>query len=525
MRVPGTRVLPSGVLLLGVLLASACGTTVPAARQVQQGGPGLGPAPAASGGGTQQPGSVTGSTGELSGAPGAAAGSATGGSTAVGGSSSGTGAGATSGGTTGGSGTGIPTKGPAWDAKHVWIGVPTANDFNAVANSAGINGSNGSVQGDVDAILADINRAGGLFGRQVVPEYFDVKTTDMAYNPAATAQAVCAHYTQDRRVVAVVNGSPQFDAQDNFHRCLEKYGVALLGTSNTDFSDADYARLGPHLWTVGSLSTDRLVPAFVTSLKGQGFFRGWDTLAGAASQAPAKAGLLLPDTAQGHHVDAVMTRSLTRAGVPVASRFFYDASGLGSKSQSEVLQFKSAGVTHVLDLPPVAAEVWLFQQSAEQQHYRPRYGFTSFDLPLSMMENANIAPPVQQVGSMGIGWQPYNDVDAQRDPGPVPGAKRCLSALAKGRQVFTSTQRRGALIAVQLCDALYLLRDALAAGRGLSPSALTAGMPLAGPRFATAGTFRSALTSDDHGVPGYFRAMHYDAGCSCFAYSGGDQRF
>jgi len=508
------------LLVVSVLLASACGTTVPMAQQQQVSGLG-GPAAAPSSGsapvtsGTSvNGGGATGTTagdGGSAGAAGGLPGSGAPGSTTTGSSST--------------DASGIPTKGPSWDAKHVYIGIPTADDFNSVANASGINGSNGSTEGDVNAIVADINRTGGLLGRQVVPAYYDVKTTDLAYNPAATAQAICAHFTEDRPVVAVINGAPQLDAQDNFHRCLEKAGVGLLSFTNTDYDDQDYRRLGPHLWTVGSLSTDILLPGFVGSLKRQGFFGGWDNLNGKSASAPAKVGLLLPDTAEGHHDDQVLTGLLSRAGVPIGSRFFYDSSGLGSKSQSEVLQFKSAGVTHVLDLPPVAAEVWLFQQSAQQQHYRPRYGFTSFNLPLSMMENSSIVPPQQQIGSMGIGWAPYNDVDAQHDPGPVPGARRCLSALAKGGQAFNSTQRRNALIGVQFCDAIYLLRDALAAGKGFSPAALLTGMPIAGPRFSTAGTFRSAMTSTNHGVPGYYRDQHYDSGCSCFVYSGGDQRF
>ncbi|MCU1602043.1 MAG: hypothetical protein JWO22_2752, partial [Frankiales bacterium] len=421
---------------------------------------------------------------------------------------------------------GLPVKGRGWDAKHVYIGIPTANDFDSVARAAGAQGSgSGSTEGDVNAIVADINRRGGLLGRQVVPVFHDARTTDIAYNSAATAQAMCTYFTQDRPVIGVINGVPQFDALPNFHACLEKSGVSLLTFSNTDFSDADYRRLGPHLWTVGSLSTDVLVPGFVSALERQGFFTGWDSLNGRAGAAAVRVGIMLPDSAQGHHVGTLMTAALKRIGLPVASSFYYNASGLGSDSQSEVLQFSAAKVTHVLDLPPVAAEIWFFQGAAEQQHYRPRYGFTSFDLPLSIEGNPGLAPAAQQVGSMGIGWQPYNDANAAHDPGATPGRKRCLDALAKGGQRFGGGDRRAALIASQFCDAIYLLVEASAAGRGFSSDAVLSGMPIAGPHLLTAGTFRSDLTSSNHGVPAFYRDQHYDGGCSCFVYTGGDHAF
>jgi hypothetical protein len=508
-------------VLLGLLLATACGTTVPLTQQQS----------AATTPGLSGEASTSGTTGSATtGTAGSAAqpGSAQGGDQPPAGQSQQVGG--TQPGSTGGSsaapvqGT-LPTSGRGWDAKHIYIGVPTIDDFNATIKGAGAATSNGNVEGDVDAIVADINKSGGLLGRQLVAVYHDAKTTDVAYNSAATAQAMCTYFTQDRPVIAVLNGAPQFDAVDNFHTCLEHAGVSLLSFSNSDYGDQDYARLGPHLWTTASLSTDILVPSFVRALARQHFFTGWDTLKGAPGTAPVKVGILLPDTPQGRHVDTVMRATLRQLRLTVTPTFFYNRAGLGSASQSEVLQLKSAGVTHVLDLPPIAAEIWLFQSDAEQQHFRPRYGFTSFNLPLSVEENSSIVPAAQQVGSMGIGWQPYNDSNAAHDPGPTPGRKRCLTALSHGGQSFNSTQRRGALIGAQFCDAIYLVRDAAVASGGLTGAAFLAGMPVAGPRLAAAGIFRGGLSKDSHGLPGYYRDQQYSSACSCFVYSGADRPF
>jgi hypothetical protein len=501
----------TALALLGLL--TACGTTVPTSQIAQQQAEALRQTATTDQGRTGGP-----TSGGL--APGGTAGAVVSGTT-----------GATSS-VAPGSGTvlpssapaastsGLPAKGRGWDEKNVYIGVPTVDDFNETVKGLGATASGGDTHGQVDAVVADINRSGGLFGRKVVAVYKDSKTTDVAYNPASTSQAVCTYFTQDRPVIGVVNGLPQFDAQASFHQCLEHAGVSLLSLSNTDYDDADYARLGPHLWTTASLSTDSLIPTFIGALHRQKFFTGWDTVNGRAGAAPVKVGILLLDTPQGRHVGGLMLAALKGLSIAVADPYYYDASGLGTASQSEVLQLQSAQVTHVLDLPPIAAEIWFFQGAAERQRYRPRYGFTSFNLPLSVEENAGLVPPRQQVGSMGIGWQPFNDTNATHDAGPMPGSARCLGAMRRGGQTFSSSARRAALIATQICDAIYLIKEAAVAGKGLDGAALLAGMPLAGPRLATAGTFQSVLTTQNHGVPGYYRDQQYQAACSCFVYVG-----
>lgn len=419
----------------------------------------------------------------------------------------------------------LPTTGPGWDAKHVYIGVPTADNFNSSIAKFGANFNNGSTEGDINALVADINRSGGLLGRQVVAVYKDLDAVSVAANPSTAAQSTCTYFTQDRPVIAVINSAPQFDALPAFHRCLEHRDVSLFSTTNTDYDNSDYAQLGPHLWTVSSLSTDVIAPSLITALDRQRFFTGWNTQLGRPGPAPVKVGILEPDTAQGHHVAQRLAAALARVKVAVASQFFYSPNGSGGQSSSEVLRFASAGVTHVLDLPPVEADILFFQEAADRQHYHPRYGLTSFDLPLSVQQNPTLAPPDQQIGSLGIGWQPDNDVDAAHDPGRLPGSRRCLRALSRGGQTFNSSQRRAAFIAVGFCDAVYLLRDAALAARSFTPSALLTGIPLAGPGLLTAGTFRSALSATNHGLPGYYRYLQYRASCSCFAYVGGNHRF
>lgn len=420
---------------------------------------------------------------------------------------------------------GIPTKGFGWDAQNIYIGFPTANDSAAAFKSAGANFDNGDIPGDARAAADQLNRDGGIFGRKVVPVFFDIQTLNALANPAAVAQQICTYFTQDRPVVAVINGAPQFDAVQNFHTCLEKKGVAELSLTNTLFNDKEYKTLGPHLFTMISLSTDVLVPTFINALNRQGYFSGWNNASGKPGSAPAKIGILLPDDTQGHYVYNVMAASLKRIGRTVTAQFFYPPSGSGTGGQSQVLQFKAAGVTHVLSLPPVEADIGLFQLNSQQQGYHPRHGFTSFNLPASIEENAALAPPQQQIGSLGIGWQPLNDTNAAHDPGATPGQKRCLAAMTSGGQNFDAAHRHAKGVALSICDAFFSIRDLLVAGKGLNGNAMLAGLPVVGSKFLASATFKSAFGVGSQGLPGYYRDEAYNAACSCFIYSGGNKPF
>jgi hypothetical protein len=419
---------------------------------------------------------------------------------------------------------GIPRSGYGWDAKYIYIGVPTANDSAAAFKAAGANFDNGDINADYKAVAADINAHGGLFGRQVMPSFYDVHTADALANPAAVAQAICTHFTEDRPVIAVVNGAPQFDAVPNFHTCLEKKHVTLLSQTNTLFSDSDYKTLGPNMYTLLSMSTNILIPTFIDALKREGYFSGWNTGSGKPSTLPAKIGIVMQDDPQGHYVYNLMVTALKANGLSVAAKYFY-SSNSHTDGSSEVLQFKAAGVTHVLNLPPVEADMGLFEENAQQQGYHPRYALSSFNLPASLETNASLAPPKQQVGSIGIGWQSLDDTDAAHDPGPNPGDKRCMSALGKGGITFDSSHRRAKFVAQAICDALYLLHDASIAGKGLTASALFTGMPIAGNGFASAVTFGGALSKTNQGLPGFYRDEAYDESCSCFKYSGPNRLF
>lgn len=520
---------PSPLLLsvvAGALALTACGSTVQTRNTVSQ------PSSVLSGEQAGQPSVDPGTSGSLSGGTvgtGARLGTGGGSSsgtvpTGSGGSTTGsTGSPSrpTTGGTTGTSP--LASAGPGWDQRSVYFGVPTEEDLSKTLGAAGISFYPGSIQGDVNAVVADVNAQGGLFGRKLVPVFHDNAAANVSSNPAAAAQANCAAFTQDRRVVAVMNPIAPIE-NDAFLQCMKKTRTPLLSIGYSTYADSVYARFGPYLYTTLTPNISRFIPSYIPALGQAGFYGGWNTTTGKPMTGSAVVGILEPDTDSGHTAADLQKVALAKQGVKVGSTYFYreDSSTYGSDMSAAILNFRNAGVTHLLDITNVAAGVLIFAETAQQQRYFPRYGMTSWLLPDTAASTFVQAGIQQQLnGSIGIGWTPGGDVNHAHDPGQTAVQKACLKALERqGVKYNPQSQRYAIMVAWALCDDVNLLVAAAKRGGGLSAQALSAGLGGLTSVFQPAVTFSSALSATNHSVPGSHRALVYDGGCTCFAYQG-----
>ena len=415
----------------------------------------------------------------------------------------------------------LPEKGIGWDKGSIFFGVPTEEDLSRTLGAAGISFYPGSVQGDVKAIAADLNARGGLFGRKLVPVFYDNHATDVSSNPAGSAQANCTAFTQDHRVITVLNPIAPIE-NDAFLQCMKKTRTPLMSIGFSTYDDSVYQRFGPNLFTTLTPNVSRFIPSYIPALGNAGFFGGWNTTTGAASRAPAVVGLLEPDTSSGHTVAALQVAALKKAGIKVGAQYFYreDTTAYGADMSSAILSFRNASVTHLLDITNVAAAVVVFAQTAQQQRYFPRYGMTSWLLPdtaASVFAQSGISQQLK--GAIGIGWTPGGDVNQAHDPGKTAQQRACEQALARQGISYSGTTQRFALnTAWALCDDLNLLVAAAARGGGLSPEALRFGLESVALQPAV--TFSSALSAANHSVPGSHRDLLFEAGCTCFAYHG-----
>jgi hypothetical protein len=525
------RVAAAGALVaIGVL--TGCGTTVPlSVRQATYGGSAV----VSSGQGSPQSDGLGDSTGTAPSAtdvptfapPTGAASSSGGGSSAPAGSAtaSGTGSLPTSETSTGGKSGGkasttptasaapIPATGRGWDAHNVYIGVMTVNDFSTAAAALGAKDADpGNQEEDAQTVASLINKKGGVFGRKVVITYDNISTASLLVDPAGDAAAACTHFTQDRPVIAVFNDVSPIDLP-SFRSCFAQAKTPLFEASIQSISRSALNALGGYVTSVVSPTYTDLAPTFVARLQAEHYFSGWNVTNASAGSAPVKVGIIAENTPYDLQAAQALSGALARDGHAPVAQFNYTlgASGTTSNLSSAVLQFRSRGVTHVIGAD---AGTEAFMVQANSQHFYPRYGINTINLPASGL--ATDAPKKQLQGALGIGWYPSLDVASAQDPGYLSAAgKTCVSALVKAQKYVA---RFAFGIGTSYCDGFGLIRAAILAGGGFTGADVVRGEGIVGRTYTPSGTFSSQLHAGDWAIPGAGRDLGWIGKCQCFQY-------
>lgn len=502
--------------VLGLSAVAACGTTVPQAAQGGAGGGQLAPAlgaPGASsssdgtdGGSATTPAGSQAAAGTVQPGPGGVATGAGPAAAAPGSRVNGTG------GTSSRSGATVPASGPGWDSKHVYLGVLTQKDFQAAAASVGYSGIDpGDTRAQAQAVVDDLNRRGGVFGRTLVLRTFDVPTIASAQNPETYAAQACTQFTQDTPVVAVVNILYTMDTR-NFRYCFAKHHVPLFNAGDGGVSRSDRT-LAPYFYSLGTPSWEALAPVLVRRLKAQSYFQGWNPRTSSTTTAPPVVGVLVADTINGHENEAAIVGSLKAAGITKVFTYAYPPPG--SDIDGAVLNFAQNGVTHVISDD---IELVTFQIHAQNQGYAPRYGINTYNAP--GLNLTQLGPKQQQIGEVGVGYAPAFDVVAANEPKVMGGGISTCRAMMAAAHVRNSDRLADAF-ALLVCDAVRLAARGMLDGGGLSGSAISAGAAAAGPGFQPAFAFRSGLSAKRQFMPAEARDLAYVQSCSCFRYASG----
>ena len=501
--------LGAATLSVGLLLTSGCGTTVPTSvvSGTGAGGAGGGIAGTENGIGAPMPGPGANVGQPL--APGASALPDT--ASGVAGTTGTTGSTGAAPGVNGAATSGLAASatGRGFDARHVYIGFNTINNADMFFKAVGAGDvSFGDMKANAEAVLAEINARGGVLGRKVVGVYHDEDVTEAMSNPAANAEATCAAFTQDTKVVAAVinNG---FDDTEAFYTCMAEADTPFF-TGIDNFIDQKLVdQYRGYLHSSFGPTADVFAPIFIRRLAAIGYFSPWNTAIGGPGSGAVKQGLLFPDTPSGHRIAALFARLVGSQRLSSQTYFYSptDVSSGAAAINSAVLKFRNDGVTHVMAPQPAINQ---FMLTAEQQHYRPRYGVQSL---MQLTAAAEIVPKEQLVGAVGVGWQPIFDVG--RSEGAA--AASCLQQMAR-RGINYSGQPQATQIALIICDAARIISKALNAGGGLSTQALAQGLAKVGPTFQPALTFRSGYSATRADVVGAVRDIGYRTSCSCFTY-------
>lgn len=364
--------------------------------------------------------------------------------------------------------------------KEIFIGYTTFKAAEEFGSQAGFTGVEfGDQEAQARAVIDEINAAGGIAGRKIVPVFYDVKTEQALQSPSGVAQAACARWTEDRPVFAAINSAGGITETEQLAACLAKRQTPLVETKGL-FPHSILLRHAPHLYTPTRASIERLVPTWVQRIGANGYFAGgWDADRSRPGVEPTKVGILVPRWEFGAHQIWVLRKELERRGHEVVDTYeAQDPNGADPYTQV-VVSFRRAGVTHVVGgINPG----FYFSAAAASQEYWPRYSFAD---PLELGQR--LFPKGQLRGTLGVGIEPLLNVDNARDPGPTSAAQtRCRKIMQEAGQ-NTSSRTTFAVMA-RACDAFNFIATTVHKG-DLSAAGMQRGAQVIG-SMKSASTFR-----------------------------------
>jgi hypothetical protein len=407
-------------------------------------------------------------------------------------------------------------------ARALVIGFVYASGANELYGAAGLKNVALDDKAAYEALVADVNKRGGVFGQPVKTVFTSISATS-SQPLSAQLQAACDFLTQDNKVDVVISTA----SHDPLKSCLTQRRVPLVGYGM--FSQADYDA-NPGFVNVGMPTLERLVQATAVGLLDTGWASSrWDTGSPCTESLPTIGVLTYDLPAFRTAYDKALLPELRRRGLDVKQAVFvtYDRNGppgaynagFTQAAQNAVLSFRSSCIDHVLFLFDAGAMPGRFMLVATQQRYTPRYGFETGDF--AQADSENLPDKNGQLhGSLGVGWSPYTDVEASTfDATAAAPARACLKTLAAaGIKPSDSTSATAAVID---CDEVWLAVAAARAGGAPHMTAFLAGVAKVGTSFRPSGTFDSALGGGRRDLPGAYRVFAWDDMREAYAYRGG----
>jgi hypothetical protein len=418
----------------------------------------------------------------VSGAPGAAsaAGTTSAAAPAVGGADCGT-AGATDQGVT---------------AKEIHIAIALVN----LAGAAG-NGLVGvppveQQQGDFQAVIDDLNKNGGIQCRKIVPTYYQGNPLDQSQE-----HSTCLQIVQDKPF-ALLDVSA-IDTPPASRDCVPQAKIPLFDVVPILQSEAqkDYF---PYEFTYFG-QWDTIMRDTVLGARQLGWFDG-----------AQKIGLLEEDCAP--EMNTQLEGNLAQIGIQSSqiSRFNYGCPpGLLPPNQTAqaVLQFKTSGVDHVIDVGIAGAND--FSKQAQQQQYHPKYLLPDGGA-VATFQSPQFAPDATNFdGALAITSSQYA---GDHTPGVTLSAatKHCDEVMAAGGQ--PPLEQQGVAFGGVACNLTWMFAAAASHNQGLTRANMVNGLDQSGSLDMSFPQGPAKFDARPRNVTGgqFWRPVVYDGKCPCF---------
>lgn len=357
---------------------------------------------------------------------------------------------------------------------------------------------------EIQKLVDYINSNGGVAGRELKVAYLEMDATHAAQRSTRDrmAQSMCAAWTEDRQVFAFMTlyGGPLLECALRTKTVIlnEAYGRAVM-------SESMLAKGYHDIWySTDVMVAERRGRSLVEVLWNQGYF-------GEA----AKVGILTHDdeaakdgTAKGL-IPALAQRGITDKDV---TEIVYP-DGIESPWQNYILQFQTAGVTHILMSPDELSSYPAFftMKAAEDQRYYPKWGFAT-DQGLRFLTTLG-APRTQLANTQGMGWLPIPDGVQDAGGGPQTSTGEKCNGISEKVRPY--------------CEVLFFLQLTLSRASEVSPAGMSAAMRQVATDYTSIFTIDGAtsFSPQDHNGPTVYRDFAFDAdrcakgGSSCFKYT------
>jgi len=304
----------------------------------------------------------------------------------------------------------LPSLGPLVTSKAVGVtdttitlGAVVLKNGEAFANGLGFSISFGDAETEFTAVVDDINRHGGVAGRKLVLVFAYYDLGGAAVDPESQQAALCSTFTQDHHVFAVFM---PYNPLPSFLSCLAHRKTLVLNGSAQSDDDGGFRELAGWHLAPSMVSYTRYPRTMLHELVSHAFF---------TNVPKPTAGILVIDTP--HMVRAAeqaLKPAIEATGVKVTQISRVNPASSNADINSAVLQFKTAGITHVFFVQAAGGLPLYFMQGADSQQYFPRYALSSFEVPGFFLQGQ--APASQLRNAMGIGWEPFFDLKAAELP-------------------------------------------------------------------------------------------------------------
>ena len=346
------------------------------------------------------------------------------------------------------------------------------------------------------AMINYVNAHGGIAGRKVTPVIYQECGT-------YSQQAICAAFTQDNHVFAIISDESHFDG--TLLSCLTPVGVPLVndfeGIYDQDMIDGSTSGF----YLPDMISGQRLVSDWIPGLQSQGYF----------GSSP-KVGLLSVDDPIYEKVQAGVGPALQAAGYSLAATediSITDESTAAQEIDSAVLNFKQQGIDHVLIMDDGAELTYLFGEAAESQNYYPRLGLNSINVPQLVADNV---PAKALAGAVGVGWVPQIDVNTPPDSNTA-AVNQCVSIYAA--EGISLSGPNNATVALLACSLVLFFKAAFEGATSISAAGFRGGVEKLGTSYQSPYTFDTTFGPNRYDGASAYRGFSFSTSCSCFQYT------